>query len=80
MTIETMDSQDARRNWRAMLDGVFSKGYTYIIERYKSPIAILLPIAEYERLKSAELALSDKRFKAKSSLCLFLAKLKCRRR
>jgi len=62
MTMITMDSQDARRNWRAMLDGVFSKASSFMIERYKTPIAVVLPVGEYKRLKSAELALSDRRF------------------
>jgi len=62
MTMITLDSQDARRNWRAMLDGVFSKASSYTIERHKSPIAVVLPVEEYERLKLVELALIDKRF------------------
>lgn len=61
MTVTTINSTDARYKMRDMLDGIIAKAGGYIIERYKRPIAILLPFDEYERLRQAEADLLLKR-------------------
>ncbi len=49
MTIQTYDSQDARKRWRDILDAA-SAGEDIVIERYGKPTAAVIPFADFQAL------------------------------
>lgn len=44
--MKTVNSREARSNWRALLDEVQAEKTTIIIERYGKPIGMLVPYSE----------------------------------
>lgn len=48
MSTSVISSDQARANWRQVLDTAVA-GQQVIIERYGKPVAVLVPYAEYER-------------------------------
>jgi prevent-host-death family protein len=50
MTIETVNSRDARSRWRDLLDKVLTRSADIIIERHGKPVAVLIPAEDYEAL------------------------------
>ncbi len=51
MTTETISSRDARSKWRDVLDKVFSRTADVVIERNGQPVAVLIPVEDYEALR-----------------------------
>lgn len=51
MTIETVNSREARVKLRDLLDKVFSRTADIVIERNGKPIAALIPIEDFEMLQ-----------------------------
>ncbi|HML21313.1 MAG TPA: type II toxin-antitoxin system Phd/YefM family antitoxin [Aggregatilinea sp.] len=51
MTTETISSRDARSKWRDVLDKVFSRTADVVIERNGQPVAVLIPVEDYEALQ-----------------------------
>lgn len=49
MTALTMKSREARSKWRELLDQVLT-GNDVLIERNGKPIAVMIPVADYEAL------------------------------
>lgn len=49
MTVQTLDSHQARLRWRDMLDAAHT-GSDVIIERYGKPMATLIPYEDYQAL------------------------------
>ncbi|MCO6449748.1 MAG: type II toxin-antitoxin system Phd/YefM family antitoxin [Caldilineales bacterium] len=47
MTIKTLDSNQARNNWRDMLDAVQSKETDVVITRYNKPVATVVAYEDY---------------------------------
>lgn len=50
MTLSTMRSEDARRNWRDLLDAAH-RGLETVIERYQKPTAVVVGYTEWKALK-----------------------------
>jgi prevent-host-death family protein len=47
MTTKTVDSNQARNNWREMLDTVASRQMDVVITRYNKPVATMLNYEDY---------------------------------
>jgi prevent-host-death family protein len=47
MTVQTLDSNQARNNWREMLDTVLIKDVDVVITRYNKPLVTVLPYEDY---------------------------------
>ncbi len=47
MPARTMSSDEARSNWRRLLESALTGDSDTIIERYGQPIAALIPFADY---------------------------------
>lgn len=47
----SVDSNQARKEWRTILDNVRIKRVAYVVTRYKDPVAVVLSIEDYEELK-----------------------------
>ena len=58
MTVQYLDSNVARLNWRAILDTIKSERSHTVIERYGKPVAVVIPFDEYEELAEV-LSVSD---------------------
>ena len=50
MAIMTVNSRNARTNLRELLDQVFTGKADVVIERNGKPIAVMIPVADYEEL------------------------------
>jgi prevent-host-death family protein len=55
MSIKTVDSNQARNNWRAMLDAALSQDTDVVITRYNKPVVVMLDYDDYLSIR-AELA------------------------
>jgi prevent-host-death family protein len=51
MTAEVISSRIARSTWRELLDRVFLGDHDVVIERHGQPVAVLIPVRDYEHLK-----------------------------
>ena len=51
MTVATIGSREARKNWRDLLDTAHSEGTDTIIERNGKPVAALIPYQDYMALQ-----------------------------
>jgi prevent-host-death family protein len=51
MAVETVSSREARANWRDLLDKVLTRSADVVIERNKQPVAVLIPVDDYEELQ-----------------------------
>lgn len=51
MTIETISSREARTKWRDVLDKVLTGRADVVIERSGKPVAVLIPVEDYEELQ-----------------------------
>jgi prevent-host-death family protein len=51
MTVEIINSRDARAKWRDLLDKVFSGVADIVIERNGKPVAVLISVEDYEELQ-----------------------------
>jgi prevent-host-death family protein len=49
--IETFSSHEARARWRDILDKVMTRTADVIIERSGKPVAVLIPVEDYEHLQ-----------------------------
>ena len=47
MTVKTLDSNQARNNWREMLDSVLTNETDVVITRYNKPIVTVLAYEDY---------------------------------
>ena len=47
MSARTMSSDEARSNWRRLLESALTGDSDTIIERYGQPIGVLIPFADY---------------------------------
>lgn len=59
-TITTMKSDEARIQWRDLLDSAHA-GDEIVIERYNKPMAVVVNYAEWQRMKQQRLAKLDQR-------------------
>jgi prevent-host-death family protein len=50
MTVQVIDSRDARTKWRDIMDAA-AAGAETVIERYGKPTAVVIPFADYEALR-----------------------------
>ncbi len=50
MTIQVMKSREARNNWRQLLDRVLI-GEDILIERNGQPVAVLIPVKDYDGIR-----------------------------
>ncbi len=50
MTIQTLDSNQARLQWRAVLDTARAGQVDTVIERYGEPTAVVIPYPDYAEL------------------------------
>jgi len=55
-----MDSGQARKEWRNLLDQTYAKGGEVVIERYSKPIAVLVNYEQWQVLKRQRLELLDR--------------------
>ncbi len=53
MTITTVQSREARTQWRSLLDKVQAGGMDVLIERNGKPVAVLIPIEDYQEMQDA---------------------------
>jgi prevent-host-death family protein len=51
MTAEVISSREARSTWRELLDRVFVGDHDVVIERHGQPVAVLIPVGDYEGLQ-----------------------------
>lgn len=51
MAIEIISSREARTNWRDVLDKVLTRSADVVIERSGKPVAVLIPVEDYEQLQ-----------------------------
>ena len=51
MVVETISSREARTKWRDVLDKVMSRRVDVVIERSGKPVAVMIPVEDYEKLK-----------------------------
>jgi prevent-host-death family protein len=51
VTAEFVSSRVARSTWRDLLDRVFVGNHDIVIERHGQPVAVLIPVADYEEIK-----------------------------
>jgi prevent-host-death family protein len=51
MAVETVSSREARANWRDLLDKVLTRTADVVIERNRQPVAVLIPVDDYEELQ-----------------------------
>jgi prevent-host-death family protein len=51
--MQTLDSNEARLHWRELLDRTIA-GEATVITRYRKPVAVVLPFADYEDYKEAQ--------------------------
>ena len=51
MTLHVMKSREARSNWRQVLDSVLV-GEDVLIERNGQPVAVLIPVEDYDRIRA----------------------------
>jgi len=51
MSILTINSREARIKWRDLLDKVYAGSADVVIERNGKPVAVLIPIEDYEELQ-----------------------------
>lgn len=58
MTTSVISSDQARANWREVLDTAVA-GQQIIIERYGKPVAVLVPYAEYEQASTPPTAVRE---------------------
>jgi prevent-host-death family protein len=68
MGIKTVDSNEARNNWRAMLDMALSQEVDVVITRYNKPVVTILDYEDYlsireELAKKRALRQTERRFK-----------------
>jgi prevent-host-death family protein len=49
--METRSSDNLRRHARDILDGVERRGECFIIERWRRPVAVVVPIEEWRKLE-----------------------------
>lgn len=47
--LRTVNALKARQNFGEMLEEVFYKNYHFLIKRRDKPMAVIVPISEYER-------------------------------
>lgn len=58
MTVSTVKSDDARRNWRELLDQVLAnQADEVVIERYSKPLAVLVNHSAWDKMKKAHAAM-----------------------
>lgn len=50
----TILSSEAKANFGQVIDDVFSRGTRYVIQRFDTPRAVLISLADYQRLLTAE--------------------------
>jgi prevent-host-death family protein len=50
---QEVQSDEARRNWRGLLNEVEHRGQHIILLRYNSPSAVLVPVGWYQRATAA---------------------------
>jgi len=53
LTDKTVRSDEARRNFRGLLDEVEHRGMHITIQRYDKPAAVLVPVDWYEEAEAA---------------------------
>lgn len=53
MTTKTLDSKQARNNWREMLDLVTTKHTDVVITRYNKPVVTVVPYEDYLAVRNA---------------------------
>lgn len=51
MPTEIVSSREARAKWRDMLDKVLARSADVVIERNGQPVAVLIPVEDYEALQ-----------------------------
>jgi prevent-host-death family protein len=51
MVIETISSREARIRWRDVLDKVMTRNADVMIERSGKPVAVMIPVEDYDQLK-----------------------------
>ena len=54
MTIIPIKSDEARNSWCTLLDDVYAKAHSYVIERYKKPVAVLVSYERWSELLQIE--------------------------
>ena len=53
MTITTVQSRQARAQWRTLLDEVLAGEFDVVIERNGKAVAVLIPVEDYQELQEA---------------------------
>jgi prevent-host-death family protein len=51
VSILTINSREARIKWRDLLDKVYAGSSDVVIERNGKPVAVMIPIEDYEELQ-----------------------------
>lgn len=51
MIVETINSREARSNFRDILDKVLAGAADIVIERSGRPVAVMIPVEDYEALQ-----------------------------
>lgn len=51
MTVETLDSNQARNNWREMLDSVATRHTDVVITRYNKPVVTVVAYEDYIEIR-----------------------------
>lgn len=54
MATRSILSSEAKANFAQLVDDVYSRGTRYIIQRFDTPRAVLISLADYRRLLAAE--------------------------
>lgn len=54
MATRSILSSEAKANFAQLVDDVYSRGTRYIIQRFDTPRAVLISLADYQRLLAAE--------------------------
>lgn len=61
MSVSIVKSDEARNNWRALLDKVFADRDEVVVERYNKPLAVLVNYDVWDRMKKSHAAMLAQR-------------------
>jgi len=51
MGVRTINSREARKAWRELLDSVFADRTDVVIERHGKAVAVMIPVDDYESIQ-----------------------------
>ena len=62
MTVKTVDSRQARNNWREMLDTVMAEDIDIVVTRYNKPVITMLSYEDYVAIQDELIKVRRERY------------------